>query len=200
MLNRNKAIEDLTDAMNILENSIVAYHKGNQAFYKVIATQLKMLLCDSWKARDISLLPKLTTSPIRLHRLCGYVRKSELEGLTESERRYNEIMDKASFRMTATVYVGSEGTEVKALFDETKPAIELNEWLEQKVWTNEVTIKRLIKSVADKASNHSDSDYNDVLRIGRSMQFPQHNMLSLYIVSIGEYILKILKLSLTRAS
>ncbi len=51
------------DSINILENSLKMIHEGNRAFYKVVAVELRTLLCDTTRRHnnilDISLAPRL---------------------------------------------------------------------------------------------------------------------------------------------
>ena len=51
------------DSLKILDKSIALYQEGNESFYRVAATQLRLLLCDTscrhGKTVDIALIPVL---------------------------------------------------------------------------------------------------------------------------------------------
>lgn len=61
-----------TDAVNILERSIELYKTGQPGFYRVVAVQLRILLCDTTfrhnQQEDIAIVPILFPS-LQLHRL-----------------------------------------------------------------------------------------------------------------------------------
>lgn len=51
------------DALNILDHSITLYDEGHESFYRVAATQLRILLCDTnfrhGRPEDIAIVPVL---------------------------------------------------------------------------------------------------------------------------------------------
>ena len=60
------------DAVNILDHSLQLYEEGHESFYRVVAAQLRILLCDTTfrhnKQEDIAVLPILVPG-LRLHLL-----------------------------------------------------------------------------------------------------------------------------------
>jgi hypothetical protein len=58
------------DALSILEHSVWLYEQGHHSFYRVAATQLRILLCDTTfrhdHQQDISIIPILVPG-LRLH-------------------------------------------------------------------------------------------------------------------------------------
>jgi hypothetical protein len=60
------------DALNILDHSLRLFDEGHKSFYRVAATQLRILLCDTnfrhGKQEDIAVVPVLAPS-IKLHLL-----------------------------------------------------------------------------------------------------------------------------------
>jgi len=82
-------VEHAVDSLEIIRKSLQLVAGGTTPFYRVIAVQLRMLLCDSsrrhGKMEDISLLP-LWLPGIRLHQLDEYGQVfSNQAGLTISE-------------------------------------------------------------------------------------------------------------------
>lgn len=51
-----KTLSDLRDAQLILEDNIRLFHGGRRHAYKVVAAQLRILLCDTNRGEDNSIL------------------------------------------------------------------------------------------------------------------------------------------------
>lgn len=69
------------------------------------------------------------------------------------------------FRMPGRVHFPGKGDpKIQTLFDERKTPIPLKEWLEQGLFNINITIRQLIKSVADKEGVHSDKEYDQTLK------------------------------------
>ncbi len=91
---------------------------------------------------------------------------------------------------------GRGGSKIIRLFDESREPIELTEWLEQDLFNPKIKIGELIKSVADKLGKHSDPDYNDTLNYTRSIKVANEDIHIGYIIGIGEYVLKLIKMAM----
>ena len=98
------------------------------------------------------------------------------------------------FQMPAMVnFNGRGGSRVEVLVDEKRAPIDLNEWLAQMLFSKEITIRQLIRSVANKVAVHSDEDYDKTLATTKSVKLVDEDIHIKFIVAIGEYILRILK-------
>ena len=83
---------------------------------------------------------------------------------------------------------------MEKLFDEQNvPVMNIEDWLEQKILNNSITLKELIISVADKEGAHSDIAYNDTLNFGRQMLLPDKEIYKETIAAIGRYALRVLQ-------
>lgn len=193
---QRKALEDLTNSMAILESSIKQFHGGETAMYLVIASQLRLLLCDSHRGKDISLLPRLFKQ-VELHPIWGSMTKEQDE---EWKREFGYSSSNGIvFQMPAMVsFNGRGGAKVEVLFDERREPIDLNEWLDQILFSKEITIRQLIRSVANKVAVHSDEDYGKTLATTKSVKLVDEDIHIKFIVAIGEYILRILKHQIDR--
>jgi len=182
----NKAKNDLNDSINILEDNVRLFHNGRIAAYRVIAVQLRLLLCD----RN-PLIPRVLKT-VRLYPLLGYITKEEND---EWKRKLGHSMKEGLvFQMPAMVHFdGKGGSRIEVLFDEGKQPIELEEWLDQDLFNKDITIRELIKSVANKEGAHSDPDYNETLKFTKSVKLVDEDIHIKFIVAIGEYILKTIK-------
>ncbi len=188
-MNRSKAIDDLKDSMNNLESNIRLFHEGNISAYKVVAVQLWFLLCDL----ENSLVPRVFQS-VKLHPLWGYMTEEENE---EWKRKFgHSYKEGLVFQMPAIVsFNGKGGSRVELLFDERRRPIELEEWLDQDLFNQKITIRQLIKSVRHKEAAHSDKDYDEVLKFTKSIKLVNEDIHIKFIIAIGEYVLKFLKMA-----
>ncbi len=188
-MNIHKAIEDLKASIDILEANIKLFHEGNISTYRVIAVQLYLLLCD----KNNALIPRIFKN-VRLHPIGGSVTKEQDE---EWKRKFgHSIKEELVFQMPAMVeFDGKGGAEIEAIFDEGREPIELEEWLDQDLLNENITIRQLIKSVRNKESAHSDKNYDKTLEFTKSIKLSDEDIHIKFIVAIGEYILKLVKMA-----
>lgn len=167
-----KAWEDFFDSVQILRSSIRIFHSGEIAAYRSIALQLRLLLCD-------------TTNPL-LPRVCKQVKFHPLFSYHGSE-----LDDDLVFQLPVLVSPsGKTGPETARLFDENRTPIDLEEWLEQPFISSVLTIRKLIKSVADKLAAHSDPKYGKDLELLKSIPLIDNPAHVKGMIVIGEYILE----------
>jgi len=188
----NKAIDDLKHSINILEGNMRLFHEGNISVYRIIAVQLWLLLCDGKNA----LVPRVFQN-VKLHPLLGYTTKEEDE---EWKRKFgHSLKEGLVFQMPAMVsFNGKGGSRIEVLFDERRQPIELEDWLDQDLFNQEITIRQLIKSVRHKEAAHSDKDYDDTLKFTKSIKLVDEDIHIKFVVAIGEYVLKLLKMAFRR--
>ncbi len=198
MANRRKkakSLIDLDDAINNLELGVKAFHSGQTSAYRIVATQLRILLCDSIKGRDNSLLPRIF-GHVRLHPILASVTQ-ELDREWEAKFGYL-LSERVDFQLPGVLrFDGKGGSTIEELFDERREPIDLVKWLDQMTFSKEITIRELIRSVANKEAAHSDEDYGRTLRKTQSVKLPDQDIHVKFIVGIGEYILKVLKSQMT---
>jgi hypothetical protein len=174
----NKAIEDFIASRNILNVNIRLFHEGHRDLYRVIAVELRKLLCDGKN----SLVPRLFPNT-RLHPLRGRLPEHLKEGLVLSIPSMIE-------------FGGQGGSRIMELFDKRAELIPLNEWLSQDLFNKHITIQELIRSVADKESAHADKQFNDTLHFTRSIKLVTEDLHKQHIIAIGEYILEMLNMAI----
>jgi hypothetical protein len=186
----NKSIDDLKHTTNILEANIKVFNEGNISVYRVIAVQLYLLLCD----KNNALIPRIFEK-VRLHPVWGSFTKEQEEEWKSSFG--HSIKEGLVFQMPAMVrFDGKGGSKIEVLFDERREPIELEEWLNQDLFNQNITIRQLIKSVRDKESAHSDKDYDETLKFTKSVKLVDQDIHIKFIVAIGEYILKMIKITI----
>jgi hypothetical protein len=170
-----KATEDLIASRNILATNIRMFHEGNRDLYRVVAGELRKLLCDG----SNSLLPRLFPHA-RFHPLLGPSLPDHLkDGLLF---QYPALID----------FDGKGGSRIIALFDKTAEPIPLEDWLAQDFFNEHITVRELIRSVADKEDKHADPKYNKTLTFARSIKLVNEHAHIQNIVAIGEYVSEII--------
>ena len=186
-----KAHKDLEASINILEENIKLFHKGNTGIYRVIAVELWKLLCDK------NPLILRVFNNVKLNPLIGYMTKEEDD---EWKKKFGRSFKEGLvLQIPAMInFNGKGGATIIALFDERKEPIELDEWLNQDLFNKDITIHQLIKSVRHKEGAHSDKQYDEILKFTQSIKIVDEDIHIKTIVAIGEYILKILKISYAR--
>ena len=174
-MNLDKLKRDLIASRNILAVNIEAFHTGHRDVYRVVAVELRKLLCDK-QALLATLFPKGRLNPTKSY-------------------MPNEDLAQLNWQIPAKFGVMEDGKPfVERVFDERREPIELDEWLNQPFFSASITVRDFIKSVADKEGAHADSNWNEALMLAKSMYLAEEQMLGLLTVAMGEYILKVLNL------
>jgi len=166
--------EHLNAALQVIGLNAQAYYGGALHAYRPIAAELRKLLCDYQRGKDNSLLPQCFPG-IRLHRLVGS---------PEMIDEHTSLYIPCEMR-----FDGKGGSDIVRLFDESGPMLAPGEWLDQKLFANVVTLRELIRLVADKEGAHADEHHNDALRLTKSVRFPgDESLAAKAVVAIARYI------------
>lgn len=163
------------DAITIIQNNVEAYDSGQSACYKVIASQLRILVCDTYNRQDNSLLPKVFPNP-RFHPFAN-------PDLSEGKKAGRQLI----FFMPGTLT--SNSCRVFDVFELDQEPIPLASWLDQHLFDETVTIRVLIRSVADKDGGaHVDNQLDMTLQKTYSTFINERESHAVFIVEIGRYV------------
>lgn len=174
-----KDIEDFRASQNILAANIAMFHAGHGDLYRVVAVELRKLLCDGPSTLLTRIFPDLALAPLR--------------DALPPELKKELFGSGIGLHLSSLIHFdGQGGSRIVEMFDERLPAVPLQKWLSQDIFTPKITIKQLIRSVADKEAAHSDKEYNDTLKMTRSIRIIDKGVHEQHIVAIGEYLLKAL--------
>ena len=180
----NKTLKDYQASIRILKMNIDLFYSGFFDAYRVIAAELRKLLCDSHKGQDISLLPRvfIEFKPHQLHN-------------TDLFRRHPSLLDGMERPIPGRLHMLPTGVKkFELLFDEPVVRLNLNEWLDQPFFSKDITIRELVRSVADKEAAHSDPVDNDTLTATRSYLYGGETESHIFaVVGIAEYILAVIE-------
>ena len=167
-------VEHLNAAIQVIGLNTEAYYSGALHAYRPIAAELRKLLCDYQRGRNISLLPQCFPG-VQLHVLVGSP---------------DMIDEHTTLYIPCRMYFdGKGGSDITQLFNETGPMLGIGEWLDQKLFNKDVTLRELIKSVADKEGAHADDTHNNTLLLTKSVRFPgDESLAAKAIIAIARYV------------
>jgi hypothetical protein len=168
-----KAAVDFVASLAVLEANIELFQRGVKDTYRVVATELRKLLCDGKNA----LLPRVFDS-IRLHKLHW----------TYILERTPSLAEGLQILVPGRLEVRDGKTHFELLFAPTQEQLVLEEWLQQPMLGPDLSIRELIRSVADKEGAHADPSYNDALVRAKSVKYVTDESHLQCIVGIAEYL------------
>lgn len=179
----DKALKDLKAALCIIDDSIDLFRQGRKYSYRVIAAELRLILCD--------------TKPL-IYKIFKNSAFHPLRGLLANETIPNSQKKGLVLQIPSLIsFDGIGNSRILSLFDEKRDPISIEEWLDQPLFNEYITIRKLIRSVADKEAVHSDKKYDDILLFTKSVKIIDEDLHEQYIVAIGEYVSKSLILILS---
>ena len=168
-----KLIEHLNASMETIGDNVETHYNGSKYAHRTVASKLRKLLCDSKNKKDNSLILR-------------YFPKIQL-GLLNGPPDW--IFDLGAFSTSGIVQTFANGeAEIDQLFNQLDRSLSLAKWLDQKIFHRTITLKEIIKSVADKEGAHADSDGNDVLTFINGNKFANQSFSSTTIIAIARYI------------
>ncbi len=180
MITTYKNKQDLINSFKLLEIHLNSYERGNFLLYQPMAVELRKLLCET---RPSSLLSRVIPD-FHLHKL-NFVKILEntpslLKGLQNFMPGRLEIINQNVAVFTL-------------LFSKDIEQMPVDNWVDQIFFKEGVTIRELIKSVADKEGAHSDKDYNNTLLHCKRWSFNDIESHILGVYAISKYVLALFK-------
>lgn len=174
----NKSLLDFHASIAILRVNIDLFHNGRYVVYRTVAVELRKLLCD----KKNSLLSRIFVE----------VKLQQLNSAAMFQKHPELLVGLVHFAPGRLTFSSSGEPRYELNFAKDKTLLSLEEWVEQPFFNKEITIRELIKSVADKESAHSDLEYNPTLLNGNSFQYGNIESHVLSIIAIGKYVVEFL--------
>ena len=174
-----KSYRDFKAAIKILETSLKSY-RYNKEMYRVVATQLGILLCDL-----DALVPRLFPN-VRFHRL---IVKPTSKMDTKKKIGKNKYEFSFNFVIPGLMDVRRNQIRVLTIFNETRNPIKFKYWIDQPLFSKDFTLRDFIKLVRNKEGAHSDPKAPHKLQITKKFFIDDDDIAKIYIIKIGEYIL-----------
>ena len=130
----SKSDDDLRASLDVMAASIGNYRTGVAASYRVVATELRKLLCD----RN-PLLPRVRPS-LRLHKLHW----------TEVLKGCPSLADGLEVMMPGRLTVSANGdSHFELSFARSRELMAVEEWVQQPFFSPSISVRDVIRSVAD---------------------------------------------------
>jgi hypothetical protein len=175
----SKLESDYCASLSLLETATELYEHGNAHAYRSVAVELRKLLCDSPSPLLTRVHPEFQL-PL-LH----------WPGLLKD---YPNLADGLTILVPGRLEFDKHGRpKTKLLIHRSRQMLDLSEWLEQPLFNARITIRELIKSVADKEGAHADPEYNATLRHARSVKYRNEHSHESTTVAIARFLLLFLK-------
>ncbi len=139
---------DFKNSLMLLRTYLESYEKGDILMYLPMAVELRKLICDK--------------EPSLLSRVIPEIKLYKLHTVDLFERNPNPLSG-LEHMMPGRLNLSRNPPTFNLLFTPTREKMELKSWTSQLFFNEGITIRELIKSVADKEAAHSDEKYNDTL-------------------------------------
>lgn len=174
----SKSEDDFQASVRVLQGALAMYDSGLKDAYRVVATELRKLLCD----KD-PLLVRVRPN-LKLHKLHW----------TEVLESCPSLAEALEVMVPGQSSISSDGTyHFELMFAKSMMLMEPEEWIRQPFFSPSITIRELIKSVADKEGAHSDPDYNETLVRAKMVKYVRDDSHIPAIVALGDYLAKWLR-------
>lgn len=170
-----KSRDDYDASMRLVESNVDRYWAGDRDCYRVVAVQLRILLCDRKP-----LLPRVIPDAT-LHILHW----------TELLQGCPSLMEGLTTIMPGELRTDTNGSSrFELLFGKSGHELSVSEWIKQPFFSLQTTVEEIIKSVADKEGAHSDPRYNTTLSSAKQISYGGTESHCHGIVAIGEYLVR----------
>ena len=186
--NRAYFQEELIESLRVVDTCLACIYSGEAHMYRALAAQLRILLCDTQRNRDNSLIlsvyPRLEVSALQSvswsqHEV-GYLRLQQCEGGTARV---------ALMPFEITHY--ANGLAVADLQLDDSRTLHMGNWGCQPVtyYPAELSVAEIIRSVADKGGGaHVDRNISPALRDMRTQTPVGETYAQLLVIAIGRFI------------
>jgi len=173
-----KTATDFLATVTVLEANIELFHGGVRELYRVVATELRKLLCDG----KSTLLSRVFID-MRLHKLHW----------THILEQSPSLAEGLQILLPGRLEVTNGKPHFNLLFAPTQEQMALEAWLEQPLLGPDLSVRELIRSVADKEGAHSDPRYNEALAEAKRVKYVADESHLHCIVGIAEYLLAFMR-------
>jgi len=174
----SKSEADFQAVCRILGSNVSRFWSGEKDCYRVVASQLRILLCD----RD-ALLPRVRPG-FKLHKLHW----------TQVLENCPSLAQRMEMMMPEKLHSTQDGcSHFQLTFATSKEMLPVSDWVQQPFGHPEVTVWEFIRSVADKEGAHSDRNFNETLVRAKLVKYVEDESHLPCTAAIGEYLVRWLR-------
>lgn len=180
--------DELRETLRVVETCLSCIYSGETHMYRALASQLRILLCDTRYKKDNSLLvavyPKLEVSS--LESINWSPQSSGYMHISQTEVGTNRVA-----QMPFEITQFHNGLSIANLQLEESKLVPIGQWSDQFVTytPTELTIKEIIRSVADKGGGaHIDATMSPALKYMRQLTPVGKTYAELFIIALARFI------------
>lgn len=180
--------EQLRESLNVLDSCLACIYNGETHMYRALAGQLRLMLCDTKRNQDNSLIravyPKLEVSALRT------IDWSETEA---GGLRVHQPIDGTTrlSQMPFEISIYSNGLAVADLLLLKGHLLPIGDWCNQSLTLHplSLTAKTIIRTVADKGGGaHVDANSSPELRYMYQLTPAKRTFAELFVLSLGRFV------------
>lgn len=180
--------EQLRESLRVVDSCLSCIYAGETHMYRALAGQLRLMLCDTQRKRDNSIItlayPNLEVSALQgidwSDSQAGELRLQQIaEGTTRMSQMPFEI----------TIYVN--GLAVADLILRKDHLLPINEWCEQRLTVHPINLscKTVVRTVADKGGGaHIDASASTELKYMYQHTPANRTFAELFVLGLGRFV------------
>jgi len=180
--------QQLRESLAVVDTCLACIYEGKSHMYRALAGQLRLLLCDTQRGVDNSLirraLPNLKVSAV-----------ADVEWSTEEagpvRMQQGEAGTNRIAQMPLEISAYENGLVVADLLIDKDRLLPIHEWADQRLSFHpaKLFIRNAVKEVADKGGGaHVDSSASPALRLMYEKTPPGNTYAEVFVVAIGRYV------------
>jgi len=173
-----KAAADFLASIRILEANIRLFQDGLLDMYRVVATELRKLLCDG----KSTLLPRVFEE-VGLHKF----------HFTHMLELHPSLAEGLQILLPGQLVVRDGIPRFRLKFATTMEQMPLEQWLDQPFLGPTLSVREFLRSVANKEGAHYDPKYNETLVRAKMVHYVTDESHLHCVVGIAEYLLEFLR-------
>lgn len=180
--------DELRETLRVIETCLSCIYSGETHMYRALASQLRILLCDTRYKRDNSLLvavyPELEVSG--LESMNWSPQSSGYMHINQADAGTNRVA-----QMPFEITQFHNGLSIANLQLSESNLVAIDKWSKQIVTYSptELTIEEIIRSVADKGGGaHVDATMSPALKYMRQLTPVNRTYAQLFIIALARFI------------
>lgn len=177
----------LRDCFKVIDSCLACFYLNQPHMYKPLAGQLRILLCDSHRRKDNSLLPRVFPDLI-VSKLKTIDWSKNTAGSVQLRQGSDGTARIASMPYEITQY--TNGLVVADLLCDKSTLIDIPTWMDQDItiYPTPLTARDIVRHVADKGGgSHVDTNSSPQLRYMAKLTPTGQSFGALFVLALGRF-------------
>jgi hypothetical protein len=178
----------LKDCFKVIDTCLACFYANENHMYKPLAGQLRILLCDSLRGKDNSLLP-MVFPDLRIGSLTSIAWSDHRNGLLALHQPPNGNARIARMPYEITRY--RNGLVVSDLLCDNNRVLDISSWMDQHITYHPtpLTARKIVRHVADKGGgSHVDKNSSPQLRYMKKLTPTGQTFGELFVLALGRLV------------